>query len=126
TEHRLQASTDIRSVEASVDIHAPAETLWRNIERVRSIDRAELPRSWNRSIGFPRPMEATLSHEGVGGVRRATFAGNILFVETIDVWDPERRLGFSIRANSSSIPPTTLDEHVTVGGAYFDVLHGEY
>jgi hypothetical protein len=35
-------------------------------------------------------------------------------------------MGFSIRAQADQIPPTTFDEHVTVGGEYFDVLHGEY
>lgn len=125
-EHRLAPTHDIRSVESDVDIHASPEIVWTNIERVRRIDASELPRAWNRSVGFPRPIEATLSHEGVGGVRHATFAGNVLFIETIDEWQPQQRLGFSIRADTNSIPPTTLDEHVTVGGPYFDVLHGEY
>ncbi len=125
-EHRLPPAPAIRSVESDVMIYASPQTIWENIERVRPIDASELPRSWNRRIGFPRPIEATLSHEGLGGVRHATFAGNVLFIETIDAWDPERRLGFSIHADTTSIPPTTLDEHVTVGGPYFDVLHGEY
>ena len=38
----------------------------------------------------------------------------------------ERRLGFTIAAQTDLIPPTTLDEHVRVGGPYFDVLRGEY
>jgi hypothetical protein len=125
-EHRLPAPTDIRTVESDVQIHASPQTIWENIERVRRINVKELPRSWNRSIGFPRPIEATLSREGVGGVRHATFAGDVLFIETVDDWDPERRLGFLIRADAKNIPPSTLDEHVTVGGPYFDVLHGEY
>ena len=74
----------------------------------------------------PNPLEATLSHEGVGGVRHATFDGGILFVETIDTWEPQHKLGFSIHADTANIPPTTLDEHVTVGGRFFDVLYGEY
>jgi hypothetical protein len=71
-------------------------------------------------------VEATLSNEGIGGVRHATFEGSVLFVETVDEWEPKRRLGFSIRAQTGQIPPTTLDEHVTVGGKFFDVLYGEY
>jgi hypothetical protein len=71
-------------------------------------------------------VEATLSAEGVGGIRHASFAGGVLFLETIDVWEPERRLGFSIRAQTEEIPKTTLDDHVTVGGRFFDVLYGEY
>jgi hypothetical protein len=117
---------EIRTVESDVLIHASPQIIWQNIERVPRIADDELPRSWNRSIGFPRPIEATLDHEGVGGVRHATFAGNVLFIETVDTWEPEKQLEFSIYADTSSIPPTTLDEHVTVGGPYFDVLHGEY
>jgi hypothetical protein len=125
-EQHLRISPDIRVVESDTVVHASPLTVWQNIERVRPIADSELPRSWNRSIGFPRPLQAILSHEGVGGVRHATFAGNVLFIETIDTWEPDRRLGFAIHADTNNIPPTTLDEHVTVGGPYFDVLHGEY
>jgi len=125
-EHRFRATEQIRSVESEVMIRASAGTVWQNIERVRTIEPNELPMSWNRIIGFPRPLEATLSHEGLGGVRHATFAGGVLFIETIDIWEPQRRLGFSIHADGDHIPPSTLDAHVKVGGAYFDVLHGEY
>ena len=66
------------------------------------------------------------SHEGVGGVRHATFAGGVLFIETVDVWQPDRRLAFSIHAETTQIPAATLDEHVRVGGEFFNVLRGEY
>ena len=33
---------------------------------------------------------------------------------------------FSIRANTYDIPSTTLDEHILIGGKYFDVLDGTY
>jgi hypothetical protein len=115
-----------RTVETGIRIHAPAAIVWQNIVRVPAIDAKELPSSWVRTLGFPRPIEATLSHEGVGGVRNASFTGGLVFTETIDHWDSLRDLSFSIRANTDSIPPTTLDEHVQVGGRYFDVLEGEY
>jgi hypothetical protein len=66
------------------------------------------------------------SFEGVGGVRHASFERGVLFIETVDAWEPERRLAFSIHAQSDQIPPTTLDEHVPVGGPFFDGLRGEY
>jgi hypothetical protein len=115
---------EVRRVENSIDIAAPPERVWRHIERVSAIDAKELSKSWTQRIGFPRPLEATLSYEGVGGVRHASFERGVLFVETVDVWEPERRLAFSIHADK--IPPTTLDDHVTIGGEYFDVLRGEY
>jgi hypothetical protein len=93
---------------------------------VPAIDAGELPSSWVRTVGFPRPVEATLSHEGLGGVRHASFTGGLVFTETIDNWDSLHDLSFSIHANTDSIPPTTLDEHVKIGGRYFDILEGEY
>jgi hypothetical protein len=125
-EQRLLFSKEIHTTENSIDIAAPQAVIWSNIERVRAIQPNELPDSWSHRIGFPDPVEATLSHEGVGGVRRATFTGGVLFVETIDVWQAEQRLAFSIQAQTDKIPATTLDEHVRVGGPFFDVLHGEY
>jgi hypothetical protein len=125
-ENRVFHELELREVENVIDIKAAPEVVWQNIERVRAIRTDELPNSWTRRIGFPDPIEATLSHEGVGGVRNATFAGGLWFIETVDVWEPRRRLGFTIAAQTDSIPPTTLDEHVKVGGPYFDVLRGEY
>jgi hypothetical protein len=115
-----------RRVENVIDIQAPPEVVWRNIERVPAIRSDELPPTWAHAIGFPDPIEATLSHEGVGGVRNASFAGNLVFIETIDVWEPGQRLAFTIATDTDKIPPTTLDEHVRIGGPYFDVLRGEY
>jgi len=125
-EQRVLFSKEIHTTENFIDIAAPVPVIWRNIERVRAIQPSELPDSWSHRIGFPDPVEATLSHEGIGGVRRATFTGGVLFIETIDIWQPEQRLAFSIQAQTDKIPPTTLDEHVRVGGPFFDVLHGEY
>lgn len=115
-----------RRVENVIDIQAPPEVVWRNIERVAAIRPDELPSSWAHAIGFPDPIEATLSLEGVGGVRNASFMGNLVFIETVDVWEPGQRLGFTIAADTDKIPPTTLDEHVRIGGPYFEVLRGEY
>ena len=125
-ESLLPAPVQTRTVSSEIRIHAARETVWKNIRQVSAISPAELRPNWTHRIGFPRPVEATLSHEGVGGVRHATFEHGLLFVETITGWEPEHRLAFSIRADTANIPPTTLDEHVTIGGPYFDVLDGEY
>lgn len=125
-ENRLTAPTQTRTVESDIRIHASPSAVWHNIERVPAISPAELRDTWAQRIGFPRPVEATLSFEGVGGIRHATFEHGLLFIETVTDWRPEQRLAFSIKADTSTIPPTTLDEHVTIGGRYFDVLDGEY
>jgi len=125
-ETMLTPPTETRTVASQIVIHAPAATVWQNIERVPAIAPNELRETWAQRIGFPQPIEATLSYEGVGGVRHASFERGLMFIETVTAWEPEHRLAFGIKADSAHIPPTTLDEHVTIGGRYFDVLDGEY
>jgi hypothetical protein len=125
-EARFLPSNHTRTVSTEIRIHAPASVVWDNIKTVPAIAPSELRPNWTHRIGFPRPIKATLSYEGVGGIRHATFERGVLFIETVTAWEPNNRLAFSIRADSANIPSTTLDEHVTIGGRYFDVLDGEY
>jgi hypothetical protein len=125
-EARLTARDQTRTVSSEIRIHASPAIVWQNIERVPAISPSEIQTTWAQKIGFPRPVEATLSYEGVGGVRHASFERGLLFIETVTAWEPEHRLAFSIKADTANIPTTTLDEHVTIGGRYFDVLDGEY
>lgn len=125
-EPRLQPINHTRTVSSEIRIHAPASVVWDNIKTVPAIAPSEIRSTWTHRIGFPRPIEASLSYEGVGGIRHATFERGVLFIETVTTWDPNHRLAFSIHADSANIPPTTFDGHVTIGGRYFDVLDGEY
>lgn len=125
-EQLLPRPSERRTVRTAIVVHAPVATVWRNIERVPRIEEREHRFSLFHAIGFPRPVEARLTGAGVGAVRHATFEGGVLFVETLTAWETGRRLAFSIHADTASIPASTLDEHVTVGGPYFDVLEGTY
>ncbi|MDO7884495.1 hypothetical protein [Hymenobacter cheonanensis] len=125
-ENRFDNPNDFRRVENTVEINAPAAVVWQHIIRVAPIGASDLGPSLIDDIGFPRPIEATLTREGVGGVRHATFERGVEFIETVDDWQPLKQLSFSIVPNTATIPPTTFDEHVIVGGRFFDVLRGTY
>ena len=125
-ENQFDTPDNFRRVENSVLIEAPAAVVWQHIIRVAPIGAADLRPSLLDGMGFPRPVEATLTREGVGGVRHATFERGVEFIETVDDWQPLKRLSFSIVPNTATIPPTTFDEHVIVGGRFFDVLRGTY
>jgi len=107
-------------------IDAPPSIVWPLVASVDSIKPEEQRPALFLSMGFPRPISATLNRPGVGGIRRARFARGLVFTETVIVWIPDRVLSFTIEPNTDSIPATTLDEHVTIGGPYFDVLTGTY
>lgn len=125
-EKLVPAPEEIRTVRTSIDIAAGPDVVWRAIARVRRFEAAEHGFAWTHAAGFPRPVEATLDREGVGGVRHASFEGGVVFVERVTAWEPRRHLAFTVHADPESIPMQTLDQHVTVGGEFFDVLEGEY
>jgi hypothetical protein len=125
-ERILPIPTSIRTVETRITISATPAAVWNQIIEVPAIKPEEQRPAFFTRIGFPRPISATLSHHGVGGIRQARFEGGVLFLETITDWDDQRLLRFTIRPETDSIPVTTLDQHVVVGGPYFDVLTGTY
>ena len=118
--------TETREVRDSIEINASAEVIWREIASVRAIQPEELPDSWIYRVDFPRPIAATLDREGVGGIRTATFERGVSFFEVVTEWDPGKALAFTIRADPAFIPHTAFDQHVIVGGRFFDVLDGRY
>ncbi len=124
-ESRLSFEDEYTTVRTQIPIAAGAERVWQNIIRVPAIEDENITGFFYK-MGFPKPIEATLSHEGVGGVRQASFAKGLLFIETVTDWQERQRLAFTIQADPAATPLTTLDEHVVVGGRYFDVLQGTY
>jgi hypothetical protein len=107
-------------------VDAPVEAVWPEVVEVPAIAEREQRAALHTRLGFPRPVSAELTRPGTGGIRYARFEGGVLFIETITAWEEGRRIAFTIDAQTDSIPPTTLDPHVTIGGEYFDVLDGEY
>jgi hypothetical protein len=110
----------------AITINAGESKVWQNITRVKKITDKENHNSLFQFMGFPRPIEAELDTIAVGGIRKAIFDRGLFFTETVTEVIPNRVLAFSIEADPHSIPPKALDEHVMVGGKYFDVLEGRY
>lgn len=123
-ENRFPDPVRTRTVHDAIEIEADAEAVWREIREVPPIRPDELDGSFAYRLGFPRPIEARLEGEGVGSVRHATFEGGVTFVERVTEWEENASLAFTIDA--SAVPSTTFDQHVAVGGRYFDVLTGRY
>jgi hypothetical protein len=97
--------------------------VWQQIIRVPAIKPVEQSFSPLHLLGLPRPIEATLSYEGVGAVRHASFEQGLVFVETVNEWQDRRSIGFSIERDQDSVPPEPLG---AIGGPFFDMLDGRY
>lgn len=125
-EQRWEEPHETRTMRNAVEIAATPEGIWEQIHEVPAIGREEIPDQWIYLLGFPRPVAATLDREGVGGKRHATFEGGVSFYEVVTHWEPAKQLSFTIKADPEFIPHTAFDEHIIVGGRFYDVLDGTY
>ena len=81
-----------RTVLTSVEIDAPASTVWQHVVSFREIQR---PPAWYFRFGLAYPLHARIDGTGVGAVRHCEFTTGA-FVEPITVWDEPRTLAFDV------------------------------
>lgn len=103
-------------------INTDKETVWKNIKNVKH----EIKPHFIHKIGIPKPLNGELNFEGVGAIRSITWEKGLKFKEQITKWDEGNGFEYNIIVNPDDIPPNTLDEHVMIGGKYFDAVKGSY
>ena len=117
---------ELHTVSTKIEINAANKTVWENIKNVRDIQPSEIRTHFIHVIGVPKPLDGRLDREGTAGTRSIVWGKGIKFVEKIKTWDEGVGFTYDIHVDPRSIPPTTLDEHVMIGGKYFDVVAGSY
>jgi len=90
-----------RPVQTSFVVNASPEKVWPNVIGFSEI---EVPRPWYFRSGIAMPLRARIDGEGVGAVRHCEFTTGS-FVEPITVWEPPRRLAFTVESQ-----PPTMEE----------------
>lgn len=111
---------------STIEIQAPAKKIWDNITSVKRISKEEDKSILTPILAFPRPLEAILDKNEVGGYRKAIFTDGLIFHERVTKYKEQEEMFFTIKANTYEIPSTTFDEHLLIGGDYFNMLDGEY
>jgi hypothetical protein len=122
-EQQFSVQDSVRTVHTQITIHASEAVVWRNIIRVPRIADQEQHFSLFHLAGLPKPVEATLSLEGVGGVRVATFDNGLTFVETVTAWEDLKQISFKIKVDRQRAVAAPFD---AIGSKVFDVLDGTY
>lgn len=122
----IPANDGIDRLQRSVYIAAPPEQVWQLILNPSDIRPEELRQGLAYRIGVPYPVQARTSEGKVGGVRHSTWERGVSFDERISEWQPQRRIAWTYEFRPDSFPPGTMDEHVVIGGEYFDLLDTAY
>jgi hypothetical protein len=125
-EAHLPVSAEIKTRVDSVVIDADAATIWRNISNVEQIDESELTFGVTRLLGVPRPLEARMGGSNGEQVRHTKWEKGISFQERIVEWSEYSSMQWEFEFPPGSIPKGTLDDHVAIGGEFFDLVGGGY
>lgn len=125
-ENALPRNKKIYTTYTAIEINSDAKTIWDNVTSVKAINPEEDNSKLTDWLGFPKPVKAELDTSAVGGYRKAIFQKGLIFHETVTQYDDLKFMEFQIKANTYEIPSTTLDEHILIGGEYFDMLNGTY
>ncbi len=116
----------IGSVERSVLIQATSAEVWQQINNARDIAPAEVQHAWAYRIGVPLPVSGITTDTAEGPIRKSTWGKGVHFDEVIRQWEPQRHMRWTYRFAEDSFPSGALDDHVKVGGAYFDLRDTAY
>jgi uncharacterized protein YndB with AHSA1/START domain len=125
-EDQMPPPDAVRQVRASIHIQAPPERVWQDINFPTDIRREELAGGWAYRMGVPYPLEARTMEPRVGGLRELRWERGVRFQEEITRYERGRAIAWRYHFTPDSFPPGSLDEHVVIGGRYFDLLDTGY
>jgi hypothetical protein len=115
----------IATVERSVMINASPQTVWSHLHYTPHIA-AEEANAFIYRIGAPLPRAGITTQAADGHVRTVTLTKGASFQQHFVAWDENRHARWLYRFDEQSFPPGSLDEHVVIGGRYFDMQEGEF
>jgi hypothetical protein len=116
----------IGTVERTVLVEAPPAEIWRQIHNARNIESWEVERAWIYRIGVPLPIAGVTEQTPTGLVRKITMGKSVHFEQVVIEWEENRRVRWTYRFDADSFPPGALDDHVRIGGRYFDLVDTAY
>ncbi|MEH6419514.1 hypothetical protein [Pseudomonas sp. CGJS7] len=113
-------------VERSALIQASPQAVWAlllDADRIRS---AEVDRAWMYRIGVPTPLAGLTHQTPTGLVREVRMGKGIHFKQMSSDWSPQRYVRWQYKFDEDSVPAGALDDHVRIGGDYFDLRDTVY
>jgi hypothetical protein len=125
-EQQLPLPIKINAVEHSIYIDAPAENVWKNIMSASAIQAHEVQDAWMYRIGVPLPESGILKQTSKGLVREIKMGKDIHFEQVVTQWQPNRYAQMRYHFSADSVPARALDDHVKIGGKYFDLGNTSY
>lgn len=116
----------IEQVERRVQVAATPQAVWRQLMRADAIRPEEVDAAWSYRIGVPKPLSGVVHEDAHGLVREVRMGKGIHFRQFSTDWQPQRYVRWQYAFDEDSVPPGALDDHVRIGGEYFDLRDTAY
>jgi hypothetical protein len=126
-EHHVPLPQTIHTLERTIIVAATPADIWDQLMTAPAIRPGEVDDGLIYRIGVPLPESAFTGQTDSGELLRHIRMGKgIQFDQVATDWQVCRRVRWLNRFTPDSFPPRALDDHVRVGGHYFDVTDTEY
>ena len=125
-EQRGTPENAYQHVNRSIFIAASPAEIWQHINFPLDIKPIELKSGFAYKIGVPYPIEARTIEPKVGGTRQLQWERGVKFEEIITAWDENRHVAWKYKFDKNSFPEGSLDDHIVIGGRYFDLEDTSY
>ncbi|RDZ27752.1 SRPBCC domain-containing protein [Lysobacter silvisoli] len=116
----------IEQVERTVAVAATPQAVWQQLMRADAIRPDEVDAAWSYRIGVPKPLSGLVHEDARGLVREVRMGKGIHFRQLSTDWQPQRYVRWQYAFDEDSVPPGALDDHVRIGGEYFDLRDTTY
>lgn len=111
---------NIRIVE-SVIVSASPQVIWGQIMTAKAIQPEELPVSISHLIGVPKPLEGINVQSGPQEVRYSIWEKGVNFKAFVTDSKVNEYIKWDYSFDQNSFPKGSMDDHVAIGGKYFDL-----
>ncbi len=125
-EHRVPNADRVRTQTRELIVAAPPDAVWRELVDTRDIRPGELESAWLYRIGVPLPSEGAGEFRDGEHLRHITMGRGVHFDQVAVDWEENHRVSWRYRFSADSFPPGALDDHVRIGGQYFDVVGSSF
>jgi len=125
-ERKLSDVTAYQTITQTIYITAPPEIVWHHINFPLNIRPSELQNGLAYHIGAPYPIEARTLEGRVGGLRKLRWQRGVEFEAIISTWELNKHIAWNYKFGSKSFPSGSLDEHIVIGGHYFNLESTAY
>lgn len=120
-EHLVPAANRERVQTREIFVAAPPAAVWRNVVDVRDIRPGEVDSAWMYRIGVPEPLEVRGETRNGEHLRHISMLRGVRFDQVATTWQEPDVVVWQYRFAADSFPAGSLDDHVRIGGEYFDI-----